>query len=160
MSEGNNVLYLGAASGTTASHVSDIISRSGLVFCVEFSARTVRDLINVTEVRTNMIPILADARIPEQYRRFVFNVDAIYQDVAQPQQADILVKNAYCFLKNKGVAFLAIKARSIDVTKEPSAIFEKEIKTLQDNNFEILEKIDLEPYDKDHTLVVARFNRK
>ena len=34
---GYNVLYLGAASGTTPSHVSDIVGEKGHVYCVEFA---------------------------------------------------------------------------------------------------------------------------
>lgn len=155
--EGYTVLYLGAASGTTASHVADLTGRNGIIFCVEFSARTMRDLLNVTAIRKNMIPILGDARTPEQYRALVTTVDVIYQDVAQPQQADILVKNARAYLKKGGITLLAIKARSIDVTKEPSIIYRQEIETLEKNNFEILETVELEPYDKDHTLVVSKY---
>jgi len=46
---GSRVLYLGAASGTTVSHVSDIVGPAGAVYAVEFSARSGRDLINVAK---------------------------------------------------------------------------------------------------------------
>jgi len=36
---GAKVLYLGAASGTSVSHVADIVGPSGTVFAVEFSHR-------------------------------------------------------------------------------------------------------------------------
>ena len=48
------MLYLGAASGTTVSHVSDVVGEDGLVFAVEFSHRSGRDLINMAKKRTNV----------------------------------------------------------------------------------------------------------
>ena len=156
--QGHRILYLGAASGTTASHVSDIVGRNGHVFCVEFAPRSIRDLINnVCRFRSNMSPILADARFPRRYAMLVGKVDAIYCDVAQPEQAKILANNAKVLLKTDGWTMLAVKARSIDVTKKPSEIYKREIKVLEDNGFTISEVIHLEPYDKDHVMVVANY---
>ncbi|MEM2129620.1 MAG: fibrillarin-like rRNA/tRNA 2'-O-methyltransferase [Candidatus Bathyarchaeia archaeon] len=155
---GSRVLYLGAASGTTASHVSDIVGNSGYVYCVEFAPRSIRDLINnVCRFRSNMAPILADARIPSQYTSMVQNINVIYCDVAQPEQAKLLVNNAKFFLEKEGWVMLAVKSRSIDVTMDPSEVFKKEINVLKENGFEISEVIRLEPYDKDHVLVVAKY---
>lgn len=145
-----NVLYLGASSGTTASHVSDI---SNIVFAVENSKRMMRNLIQVSEIRTNIIPILADAFKPETYMNRILSVDFIYQDIAQPNQAEILNKNAEIF-KPK-FAMLALKARSIDVLKNPSQVFKKEIAKLK--NFEVLEIIKLYPHHKDHVLVNLKY---
>jgi len=154
----SKVLYLGAASGTTASHVSDIVGNSGYVYCVEFAPRSMRDLINnVCRFRDNMAPVLADARFPSQYASMVQNVDVIYCDVAQPEQAKILVNNAKIFLKSEGWVMLAVKSRSIDVTKDPSEVYKQEINVLKANGFEISEVIRLEPYDKDHVMVVAEY---
>jgi rRNA 2'-O-methyltransferase fibrillarin len=52
---GAKVLYLGAASGTSVSHVSDIVGPEGTVYAVEFSHRSGRDLINMAKKRTNII---------------------------------------------------------------------------------------------------------
>ena len=156
--EKDRVLYLGAASGTTASHVSDIVGKDGYVYCIEFSARSIRDLIdNVCRFRMNMAPILADARFPTQYASLVGRVDGIYCDIAQPEQAGILADNAKIFLKEKGWIVLAIKARSIDVTKEPSEIYKREVDVLRREGFRIFEVINLEPYEKDHAMVIAQF---
>jgi fibrillarin-like pre-rRNA processing protein len=156
--EGTKVLYIGAATGTTASHISDIISQPGRVYCVEFAQRVMRELIsNVTDYRPNMIPILADARFPNTYRIMVEKVETIYCDIAQPEQAKILADNAKMFLKEKGWILFTIKARSIDVTKEPEAIFRREINILQNRGFTNLEKVDLEPYDRAHTVITAQF---
>ena len=153
---GHKLLYLGAASGTTASHVSDIVGDDGSVFCIEFAPRSTRDLIdNVCRFRMNMVPILADARSPRKYATFVEKVSVIYCDIAQPEQARVLSDNAEVFLQKDGWVMLAVKARSIDVTKEPSEIYEREIKVLQRNGFNISEVIHLEPYDKDHAMITA-----
>ena len=157
---GNKVLYLGAASGTTASHVSDIVGENGHVYCVEFSARAIRELVNnVCAYRSNMSPILEDARLPERYSMLVEKVDNIYCDIAQPEQAKILADNADLYLKKGGEIMLAIKAQSIDVTKEPSEVYKREIETLKTRNFKIKEVIHLEPYDKAHAMIVAEFKR-
>ncbi|MEM3010282.1 MAG: fibrillarin-like rRNA/tRNA 2'-O-methyltransferase [Candidatus Bathyarchaeia archaeon] len=154
----HKVLYLGAASGTTASHVSDIVGESGHVYCVEFAARAIRELTNnVSMFRPNMSPILEDARLPERYAMFVEKVDDIYCDVAQPEQAKILADNADMFLSREGWVMLAIKAQSIDVTKEPSEVYKKEINTLKARGFHIEEVVHLEPYDKAHAMIVARW---
>ena len=157
---GSRVLYLGAASGTTASHVSDIVGLDGHVYCVEFAPRVIRDLVdNVCEYRLNMSPILADARFPLKYASLVGKVDVIYCDIAQPEQAKVLIDNAKVFLKDGGWIMLAVKARSIDVTKEPSEVYEREIETLRRNGFRISEVVDLEPYEKAHAMVVAQYLR-
>ncbi len=153
----HKVLYLGAASGTTASHVSDIVDEEGHVYCVEFAARSIRELVdNVCTHRFNMSPILADARMPEQYAMLVGKVEDIYCDIAQPQQAKISADNADRFLKAKGWIMLAIKAQSIDVTKEPPEVYQQEIKTLKSRGFDIEQVVHLEPYDKAHAMIVAR----
>jgi fibrillarin-like pre-rRNA processing protein len=153
--EGSKVLYLGAASGTTPSHVSDIIGPKGKVFCVEFAPRVIRELIEITSVRSNMIPILGDARTPASYRHFVEVVDAIYCDVAQPEQAKILADNADMYLRKGGKVMIAIKARSVDVTKDPREVFRHEIGVLEGRGFRIIDVKTLDPFDKDHAMIVA-----
>lgn len=157
---GHTVLYLGAASGTTASHVSDIIGEKGHVYCVEFASRSLRDLVdNVCSYRLNMSPILEDARFPEKYAMFITRkVDDIYCDIAQSEQAKILADNADLFLKNSGWIMLAVKAQSIDVTKEPSEIYKREIKVLERRGFRKEQIVHLEPYDKAHAMIVAQSN--
>jgi len=148
------VLYLGAANGTTASHVSDIAS-DGVVFAVEFSPRAMHDLIRVSIPRMNLIPILSDAMRPDSYKNMVTQVDFIYQDVAQREQAVIALRNAKLFLKTDGVLVLMIKARSIDSTGEPEDVIETEVKKLG-AFFKVLELIELEPFHSDHVAVVAQ----
>ncbi len=151
---GSKVLYLGAAEGTTASHVSDIVGEEGVVYCVDVSPRVMPKLLAVAERRSNMIPILGDARRPEEYRELVVTeVDVIYQDVAQPDQAEILLKNARMY--SPSFAHMAVKARSIDVTADPKKVFMKEKKVVE-RYFEVEEIVYLDPYDKDHAMFVLR----
>jgi len=152
----HKVLYLGAASGTTASHVSDIVGERGYVYCVEFAARSMRDLVNnVCAFRVNMAPILADARLPERYAALVEKVDDIYCDIAQPEQARVLADNADMFLIDRGWIMLAVKAQSIDVTKKPSDVYREEMSTLKNRGFKIEQVVQLEPYDRAHAMIVA-----
>ncbi|MEA1869851.1 MAG: fibrillarin-like rRNA/tRNA 2'-O-methyltransferase, partial [Euryarchaeota archaeon] len=124
------VLYLGAASGSTASHISDIV-QNGLVYVLEFSPTVMKKLISRCESRQNMIPIFADANHPERYSYLVDKVDLIYQDIAQRNQAEIAIANAEYFLKDDGYLILMIKARSIDSTADTKEIFKKEVEELQ-----------------------------
>jgi fibrillarin-like pre-rRNA processing protein len=151
------ILYLGAASGTTPSHVSDIVGENGHVFCVEFASRSLRELVNnVVAFRYNMSPILGDARLPESYSRIVEQVTTIYCDVAQPEQARLLADNADMFLAVGGWVMLAIKAQSIDVTKDPEEVFKQETSILESRGFNVKQVVGLEPFDKAHAMVVAQ----
>jgi len=149
------VLYLGIASGTTASHVSDILGWEGKIFGIEFSPRVLRELVPLVEERRNIVPILGDATRPEEYRALVTKVDVIFEDVAQPTQAKILIDNAKAYLKSGGYGMISIKSRSIDVTKEPEEVFREVEKELSEY-FEVVERISLEPYEKDHALIVVK----
>lgn len=156
---GTKVLYLGAGSGTTPSHVSDLVGEKGVVYAVEFAPRVIRDLLRVCEDRKNLIPLLNDARFPQKYSHTVSLVDVLYADVAQPEQAAIVNINARYFLRENGYLYLAIKSRSIDVTKEPDEIYKREIDTLTKGGFEIVDVVHLDPFDKDHAMVLARYTR-
>ncbi|XP_046433400.1 rRNA 2'-O-methyltransferase fibrillarin isoform X2 [Neodiprion virginianus] len=157
MPPGSKVLYLGAASGTTVSHVADVVGPEGLVYAVEFSHRSGRDLINVAKKRTNIIPIIEDARHPHKYRMLVGMVDTIFADVAQPDQARIVALNAQYFLKNGGHFVISIKASCIDSTAQPEAVFAAEVKKLVADKLKPQEQITLEPYERDHAVVVGVF---
>jgi len=126
LKEDSKVLYLGAASGTTVSHVSDIVSE-GAVYAVEFAPRSMRDLIRLASRRKNIYPILADAGKPDSYSHLVEPVNLIFQDVAQPNQAEIAARNAARFLKKDGNILLSIKARSIDTAANPKEVFKAEV---------------------------------
>jgi len=152
--EGSKILYLGAAHGYTASYISDIVKENGIIFCLDFAPRVVRDLLFVCEERKNMIPILANANKPESYKNRITEVDIIYQDIAQKNQVDILLKNLQ-FLKPKGYVLIAIKSRSIDVTKSPQKIY-KDVEEKLKEKLKIIDKKELDPFEKDHCLFICQ----
>lgn len=157
MAPGSKVLYLGAASGTTVSHVSDIVGKTGVVYAVEFSPRSGRDLINMCKVRDNVVPIIEDARHPLKYRMLVAMVDCVFADVAQPDQARIVALNSHYFLKNGGHCVISIKANCIDSTVAAEVVFQHEIKKLKAEQFKPIEQLTLEPFERDHCLLVAQY---
>lgn len=158
--EAQKILYLGAGSGTTVSHISDIVGLMGRIYAVEFAPRVMRELIVVADDRRNIIPILEDARMPRRYRFVVEEVDGLYADVAQPEQASIVSDNADMFLRDGGWLLLAIKARSIDVTAEPSEVYKHEMSVLKSRGFEIVDVVHLEPFDRDHAMIYAWYHRR
>lgn len=155
--EDSRVLYLGASAGTTPSHLSDIIV-DGIVFCVEFSPRMMRELLQLSRERENLIPILDDATKPHHYQPLMEEVDVVYSDVAQPRQTELFMDNMRRFMKEDGLGLMAIKARSIDVTQRPKKVFRQEESKLKAAGFRVVEKVDLEPYEKDHMVVVCEFS--
>lgn len=148
----SRVLYLGAASGTTASHVSDIAS-SGMVYCVEVSQRSFRDLVGVCESRRNMIPIMADASAPEGYSHMVEGVDLVYQDIAQRDQAEMFVRNMRHFDVERGI--LMLKSRSVDVNREPGDVYAETRRELASKGLRVREAVDISQYAKDHAAFVV-----
>jgi fibrillarin-like pre-rRNA processing protein len=151
---GSSVLYLGAATGTTVSHVSDIAGPSGRVYAVEISERSMRDFIKVCEARQNVLPILQDARKVEAYAGEVGTVDAIYEDIAAPDQAEILIRNSE-LLKKSGFAYVAIKSQSINVSRNPKEVYSDFIARVSER-FRLVESFDIEPFDKMHLFVVLQ----
>jgi fibrillarin-like pre-rRNA processing protein len=153
----SSVLYLGVSTGTTISHISDIVGQNGIIFGVEHTSRVARDFLDrVASHRKNIIPIIQDARKPQEYFSVFKKVDVVYVDIAQPDQTDIAIDNCKMYLKSNGYLFLVIKTRSIDVTKDPKKVISNEIKKLEPL-FEIKQIINLQPYDKDHAIVIAVF---
>lgn len=159
MRPGSKVLYLGAASGTSVSHVADIVGPEGTVFAVEFSHRSGRDLVNMATHRTNVIPIVEDARHPLKYRMLVSMVDCIFADVAQPDQARIVGLNAHLFLKVGGGVVVSIKANCIDSTAAPEAVFAREVQKLREEKIKPKEQLTLEPFERDHAMVCGVYQR-
>jgi fibrillarin-like pre-rRNA processing protein len=152
--EGDKVLYLGTSTGTTASHVSDLIGPAGVLIGVEHSPRVAREFVeNVARTRSNVIPFVADARDPSRYSLTL--VDLVYCDIAQQDQTEIAMANCDRILKKGGRLVLVVKARSIDSLKDPREVFKEETAKLETSGFEVLEVIDLKPFDKDHALILA-----
>ena len=151
LTPGMRVLYLGAANGTTVSHVADYVE---VVYSVEFAPRPMQDLLEVSRRRRNVIPIMADAARPEQYAPLVEAVDLLYQDVAQPEQATIALRNC-SFLKTGGILVLMLKTRSVDVRKEPAEVFQDTLDALLSAGLVKQECVWLAPYHRDHAAIVC-----
>lgn len=147
----SSVLYLGASTGTTVSHISDICE-DGEVYAVEISKRSMIQLIELAKIRKNLIPILADANHPELYSE-IEKVDIIYQDIAQPNQIEIFDKNVRMFKPRYG--YLCLKTQSIDVSDTPSELLSKELAKIA---YKPIEIIDLSPYDKHHYFLAFIFD--
>lgn len=143
-----DVLYLGAASGTTVSHFSDILE-DGFVFGVEYSDTTARDLVEVAEQRENIVPILDNARQPENYEDLVPEVDLVFQDISQSDQAEIFIRNCKKFLKDDGIGLFSVKAHSISTSRDKDEIFD-EVREKIKKEFEVVEETELDPYEKKH----------
>ncbi|MFA6088796.1 MAG: fibrillarin-like rRNA/tRNA 2'-O-methyltransferase [Candidatus Woesearchaeota archaeon] len=154
--EGDTILYLGASTGTTVSHVSDIVGKTGCVFALDFAPVTTRPLVFLAEDRKNIVPILADANQPLSYVHKVPQVNFLFQDIAQKNQVEIFLKNMM-FLQKGGFAMLSLKCRSIDVTKRPSDIFKIVLEQLK-KKVEVIDFKSIEPYEKDHYLFLVRKN--
>jgi fibrillarin-like pre-rRNA processing protein len=150
------VLYLGAASGTTVSHLSDML-REGQVLAVEKSARSFRDLINVARVRENILPSLTDARHLDALAALMpGGVDVLYQDIAQRDQAEIFLEAAKRYLRPGGLGILMVKARSVSISAEPRVVYDRIEKTIRDAGYSVVERIELEPWELDHAALVVR----
>jgi fibrillarin-like pre-rRNA processing protein len=148
---GDDVLYLGAASGTTVSHVADF---AGPTYAVEFATRPVRDLLDVAEARERLFPLLKDARRPKTYAHVVESgLDAVVQDVATSGQARVATLNRQ-FLADDGRLVAAFKARSEDVTADPADVFD-DVRSELRESYEILDAQRMEPFHDDHLGVVA-----
>ncbi len=153
--EGDTVLYLGAAHGYTPTFVADIVGEKGTVFCLDFSANVVRDLIKKCRGRQNMIPLLADAKKPDTYSYRVTGADVVFQDIAQKDQVGIFVRNCERFLKQGGFGLLSLKARSVDMTKHPKDVFKDAYKELE-KTMKVVDYRELDPYEKDHAFFVVK----
>lgn len=152
---GQIVLYLGCSHGYTPSFVSDILGKDGFMFALDFAPRVVRDMVFVSEKRSNIAPIIADANHPESYFHQITEVDYVYQDIAQKNQAEIFLKNVRLYLKQGSLAFLAVKSRSVDISKKPKVVFE-EVRRLLEKELDIIDYKEIEPFEKDHCVFVCR----
>ena len=151
----NPILYLGAATGTTVSHIADI-NAGGTVYAVENAPLTMAKLLEVARKRVNIIPILADANHPDRYAAIVPRVGLVYQDIAQRNQAEIFLANLERYLTAAGVGILMVKARCIDVALPPKEAYQRVSQSLQHEGYRVEKTMDLAPYDKDHAVLVVR----
>lgn len=153
--EGSKVLYLGASTGTTPSHVSDIIGPSGIMYGIEFAERVFRSLTDLSKDRKNIAPILADARKTESFY-WIEECDVVFVDISQPDEVDIALRDADEFLSNSGTLMIAIKSQSIDVTKKPEEVYAKESEKIKKYGYRVVQMINLEPFEHDHAMIIAK----
>ncbi len=149
LNDNTKVLYLGASTGTTVSHISDIV-KNGIIYAVEFSPVSMRKLSRLSQSRNNIVPLLNDATKPKEYLNIIEKVDIVYCDVAQASQTKLFIDNMNLFLKDEGQGVFMIKSRSINVNIKPKTVFKEQEKILKTNGYSIVEKIKLEPFEKDH----------
>jgi fibrillarin-like pre-rRNA processing protein len=154
LSYNSQILYLGAATGTTVSHFSDIV-KDGIIYAVENSSVAVKDLLKLSKKRENVIPILSDANHPDRYGKIVPIVDFLYQDISQRNQTEIFLNNINRYLKKNGQGIIMVKSRSIDVSIKPKIVYENVIKELKKNGLMIVDLIDISQYEKDHATIVV-----
>lgn len=145
------ILYLGAASGTTVSHFSDILDE-GFILGVEYSDTVIRGLVELSEKRKNIAPYLGDARKPDEYSEYLDQADVVFQDISQRDQAEIFLKNCRMYLKDTGIGLLAVKARSISSSKSKENIF-SEVRDRVSDKYEIIDEVQLDPYEKEHLVI-------
>lgn len=149
-------LYLGASTGTTISHLSDVVY-DGVIYGVEFAERSMRQLIQNTDKRMNIVPILSDANFPESYAKSIFTpIDLIYQDIAQPNQAQIAIENCNYYLKKNGFLILAIKSQSIDSVQKSEKIYIQEKKTLEKAGYVVIDNINIHKYAANHIILTVQ----
>ena len=116
-----------------------------------------RQLIQNSSKRSNIIPILADARFPENYAKHVFtSVDLIYQDVAQPRQAEIALENCNYYLKDDGMLIIAIKSQSINSIKKSEHVYAQEIRILENAGLNIVESVSIHKYAANHKVLIVK----
>ena len=152
---GNIILYLGASTGTTPSHVSDIVGKEGFIYALDFAPRVVRELVFLSEDRKNIAPILGDAKQPLSYSHRVSKVDSVYQDIAQHDQVEIFLRNCDMFLEKGGFGLLCVKSRSIDVTKKPKQVF-AEVRQKLEKALTVVDYRELAPFEKDHCIYICK----
>ncbi|MEM3829967.1 MAG: fibrillarin-like rRNA/tRNA 2'-O-methyltransferase [Conexivisphaerales archaeon] len=145
INEYSRVLYLGASSGSSLSHISDIASK-GKVFGVEISKEMIARLINLAESRRNIYPIFGDARQVQDYVNYLEDIDFVYQDIPQYDQVDIFLRNIRAVRSKQGL--LVVKARSIAVDKRVSEVLKIVLNQLKGIN--IVKHKVLHPYYADH----------
>ncbi len=147
-----NILYLGAGDGTTVSHLSDIVTE-GKIFAIEVARNPFRNLLSLSEDRKNIFPVMADARDPSSYDDIVTDVDLIYQDISQRDQAEIFMKNL-SFLRKGSFGMLAVKARSANVSKPPEIVYREVEKKLKTEGHDVILNVDISNRQKDHAVLV------
>lgn len=142
-------LYLGGSHGTTVSHLSDAFP-DATIFVVEKSPTSFAPLLALTRRRPNLLPLLADAQLPERYSADVGRVDFLYQDVAQRAQAQIFRENAGACLAADGAGLLMLKVRSITQSLTTRAVLGAARRELVAGGWRTADAVELHPFSREH----------
>jgi len=152
-------LYLGAASGTTASHVADLVGPEGRVYALERSVRPFARLLSLADRWPNLRPILADARNPREYATLIPPVGGLYADIAQPDQLAIVIANAELLLSGSGTRLLiALKTPSMGRGRSAAGHRDASETTLADR-MALAPSVSLEPFHRGHYMMGGRWGR-
>jgi fibrillarin-like pre-rRNA processing protein len=148
------VLYLGAAHGTTASHLSDLWPEA-TIFAIEKSPTSFAPLLALARTRPGLVPILADAQLPERYQADVGPVDLLYQDVAQRNQASIFVENARACLGPRGRGILMLKVRSVTQQRPTTTVVREARAALVAAHLAVTFETALTPFSREHVALAV-----
>ena len=151
--QGDTVLYLGASTGTTVSHISDIVD-AGQIYAIEVSKRTFRELIRNCAPRKNVLPMLGDARDEDLMAGIITNADYLYSDVAQRDQVSIFVSNFNRYKCRSGI--LMLKCRSIDVSAEPAVVAKESVAAIRNRGLKCDEPLNIGAFEKDHFAILIQ----
>jgi fibrillarin-like pre-rRNA processing protein len=147
-----SVLYLGGSHGTTVSHLSDALPDAS-IFVLEKSPVSFAPLLALSRRRRNLLPILADAGLPERYAADVGTVDLLYQDIAQRGQAVIFAENATACLGPKGRGLLMLKVRSVSQSRSARSVLTEAERELVHHGLQPRDAVDLAPFSREHWAV-------
>ncbi|MCI4368891.1 MAG: fibrillarin-like rRNA/tRNA 2'-O-methyltransferase [Thermoplasmata archaeon] len=150
------VLYLGGAHGTTVSHLSDVLPEAAL-FVIEKSPTAFAPLLALARRRSNILPILADAQLPERYGADVGPVDLLYQDVAQRAQAMIFGENAEACLAAQGLGLLMLKVKSVTQARPAAAVLAESRREVERHRLHVRSTSDLAPFSREHLALAAHW---
>lgn len=153
----SKVLYVGCSTGTTLSHIADIVT-TGDIVANDVSPESMISLIKLMKIKKNIIPILSD------YRSLVKNPDLknekfdfIFQDVSQKDQTTVFIEIVKKFLLPKGQAAISLKTRSIDSRLSPKQVLKRECDKIRKAGLKIIKTLNLEPFEKDHYFLEVSF---
>ena len=157
LKDNSNVLYVGCSSGTTLSHIADIVTK-GDIITNDVSMESMIGLLSLLKIKKNIIPILSDFRtLPENKELSKEKFDFVFQDVSQKDQTDVFIEIVKKFLTKGGQAAISLKTRSIDSSKSPKQVLVKESEKIRKAGLKILKTLDLEPFEKEHYFLEISF---
>ena len=148
-----NILYLGASSGTTVSFLSELTK--GKIFAVEKAPLMAIPLVKLAEERKNIVPLFFDARETEKTKEIIKNtkINILFQDIPSKDQIKILTSNAELVDKDCKI-FFSLKTQSISQKSKVETL--ENVKKDLEEDFNILETSELEPFHQKHYFLILK----